>query len=840
MKRHWMFILGALAAVGCSEATQDSDGPVASQLAKAVDEPVCEEPYSGRLFADVNLLDDTGVGEYAYRADEEESSIELDLFDADGAELGRIAYAFDLDVATGTTTSSLTYERDGEVVARQSSTGRQAPGAFYIETLHELGERRAYLWTVIDPELGARQIHLGVPTDAAVGGDVIDSKFGRVRVLEAMNQGVQLDEASIEAWLNETEAMAFEDSEDYRRLVMSFRDASWVDALEAQLARCHVSATGDAWAEFGSLGGALKCDKGFDPYKSGITFACILGAADAGYQVTGAVLGVTAATLSGPAIAGTFVVATVAALVASSLIEKYVKANKHAFVGGALAFGNVLIEGKPEINQAAGEFFLSGGGKGGGSKGDPHLYSLDGAAFDVQAGGEFVLTRGPAASGFEVQARQEPLSGAICPSVTYNTAVAARVGSSTLEIRATSNFGADSPLWVDGEPVRSVGGFLALDGGIATVRDDELTVYWHTGEGMVARPRGVYVDIELYVPPAQFGRVEGLLGDADGRLDNDLAPRGRAPLGPVVSLPDFQTDFRDSWRVRDGESLFVYEADLGVGSFDTPGPDSPLTIALLPDDVREEAERACAEVQALVAFEDCVLDVGCSGDAGYVDSHLGRPDAERVAIAAFQDLAGWLDVGPSKGGWVASEDGQSIAMTSGGFRKLIVSPDDFDAFKLETVMSVGVTASGNYAGFAFGHQAPGPDAAGEDALTWETYLIMWGGGESAGEGKEGLTLSRLDGFIDGGVQGEVFFDLLETPEHTILATNYADDAPWSPQTSYAVTLDVTETGVTLFVDGEIALSYAFEASDASPSGAVGFWANGQSELMYSEVLIAPQ
>src|SRR5262249_5188264 len=84
--------------------------------------------------------------------------------------------------------------------------------------------------------------------------------------------------------------------------------------------------------------------------------------------------------------------------------------------------------------------------------GEPHILTLDGAEYDFQAVGEFVLSRG--ADGFEVRVRQVRLKGL---DVAVNPAVALRAGDHRIAIYAHAFDGVAtnvSRVYVDGAPVR--------------------------------------------------------------------------------------------------------------------------------------------------------------------------------------------------------------------------------------------------------------------------------------------------------------------------------------------------------------------------------------------------
>src|SRR5262249_55037726 len=113
---------------------------------------------------------------------------------------------------------------------------------------------------------------------------------------------------------------------------------------------------------------------------------------------------------------------------------------------------------------------LEGDGDDGGSTGEPHIVTFDGAQYAFQMAGEFVLAR--ASDGFEVQTRQEKLKDM---DVSVNTAAAIRVGSHRIAFYAhdfNSVPTSVSRLYVDGKPARASDSGLKVGGATVTARGD--------------------------------------------------------------------------------------------------------------------------------------------------------------------------------------------------------------------------------------------------------------------------------------------------------------------------------------------------------------------------------
>ncbi len=186
---------------------------------------------------------------------------------------------------------------------------------------------------------------------------------------------------------------------------------------------------------------------------------------------------------------------------------------------------------------------------------DPHMQSADGVKFNFQAAGEFHLAQS-AGRDIDIQVR---LSGyGSQRNVTMVTAMAARGG----DARITFDPARDTLIAINGEPVGIQKGMLnAIEhpSGIYLIRQHEnyyraalpgntLLTVWDYGD---------MLNIEVTSVPALIG----LGGSNDGDPANDFTPRGGAAL-PVddgrLTYEQLYTQFGDSWRVTDEDSLFDY------------------------------------------------------------------------------------------------------------------------------------------------------------------------------------------------------------------------------------------------------------------------------------------
>jgi hypothetical protein len=296
----------------------------------------------------------------------------------------------------------------------------------------------------------------------------------------------------------------------------------------------------------------------------------------------------------------------------------------------------------------------------GGSYGDPHVVSFDGASFGFQGAGDYVLAESTT-DDFAVQARYTRLPTSASAAVSFNRGAAARVGDSVIAFGDDTTSSRRDPqvAWLDGEPLELVPGTTDLPGGVVlTVNDTRgAIVRWPDGTELAAG-RWVGDNVFLTLAESRWGEVRGLLGNADRDPTNDLTARD----GTVVRSPNDRDQlyevFGQSWRVEGAASFFrsVIPDDLALPIV----PPEVAAVSALSDAARAAAEAICL-AQGLrpgAGLEQCILDVGFTGEASFAEDAavvanrlrqtvgldaLGAPVEDTTTIQLGQSVTGSLD-----------------------------------------------------------------------------------------------------------------------------------------------------------------------------------------------------
>ena len=193
--------------------------------------------------------------------------------------------------------------------------------------------------------------------------------------------------------------------------------------------------------------------------------------------------------------------------------------------------------------------------------GDPHFTTYDGRHYNMQAVGDFELTRSTVAGDtFDVDIRTRPSQNHGVP-VSLISEVGADLGDHRVTFDVDRAKAGDSFVWIDGRPASlSVDNpFLILDGGsIIELSPTDYRVIWNTGEILDVTNHGYYLNVASSLSLADGpGSVEGLLGSASGQNSDFRLPDG-AILDPKLSPSDLDGVFADAWRVTDATSLLDY------------------------------------------------------------------------------------------------------------------------------------------------------------------------------------------------------------------------------------------------------------------------------------------
>jgi RHS repeat-associated protein len=253
------------------------------------------------------------------------------------------------------------------------------------------------------------------------------------------------------------------------------------------------------------------------------------------------------------------------------------------------------------------------------SVGDTHLRTGDATHVDFQAAGEFLALASPDGK-LAIQARQEPVLGGT--AITFNTAVAANVDGDRVGVYAKE----PSFLVVNGLAVNAPdlaeqlphGGTLERHGGMVSIG-------WTDGSRLTITRVVDTLDYGFGPGSGVGATLRGLLGSADGSPANDLTGRDGRVLDrsdPAFATKLYQ-QFGNSWRISQAESLFQYQPGESTATFTRLDiPSAAATVGSLSSSVRANAEAVCRAVgvQAEPALDDCILDVGMTGDPAFAAS----------------------------------------------------------------------------------------------------------------------------------------------------------------------------------------------------------------------------
>lgn len=271
------------------------------------------------------------------------------------------------------------------------------------------------------------------------------------------------------------------------------------------------------------------------------------------------------------------------------------------------------------------------------SYGDPHLNSFDKATYSFQTVGEFVLSKSNKGH-FEVQTRQKPQSD----NFSLNTAVAMNVGGDRLCYYAEDkpDFN-NTPFRLEGQPIQLQGRTYFLPhGGTIRLEGRNYIVSWPTGETVImdSRMSGTMqlANITVQIFACDRGDFEGLLGNANGDMNDDFNTRNATGFRPVYAsfstfgntnlargseiaekeyLAFLAKDFAEEWRVNDLTTLFDYNMGRSTLSFtDRSFPRVHYTLNDLDMGRQTNARRRCEQMG--VTPEEMR---GCIFDNGFLD-----------------------------------------------------------------------------------------------------------------------------------------------------------------------------------------------------------------------------
>jgi len=344
--------------------------------------------------------------------------------------------------------------------------------------------------------------------------------------------------------------------------------------------------------------------------------------------------------------------------------------------------------------------------------GDVHLQTFDQKDYDFQTVGEFILFKS-LIDDFQVQTRQKAWNNST--TVSVNTAFATKIGGHNVvfdtelpvgqELKIdgrTYTLPSDKPIDIGNVQIQHLGNQYTftnagLDGDISTSDDNDiLTVHDH----------GSYIDIGSDIANHRSGRIQGLLGNADGVSTNDFALRNGIDLGPNPTVQTIHTTYADSWRITQEESLF------GTKTFaDKSFPANYVSLQTLARQNPQGVANAFAKAREFGIAEGAflngaVFDFVVTGDERFLKG------AKQAADFVLQDDNGVIQLGGIKGSKWNDVNGNGIWDT--GERALAgwtiyidsVTNGQLDPWEISTVTN----ADGKY---TFSNLGPGEYAIRE-------------------------------------------------------------------------------------------------------------------------------
>ncbi len=267
---------------------------------------------------------------------------------------------------------------------------------------------------------------------------------------------------------------------------------------------------------------------------------------------------------------------------------------------------------------------------GGKTFNDPRIVTIDKQYHDFQAAGEFTLIESTTGD-LKIQVRQQPIGNNPRSNVSDNTAVATVLGGKRIGIYK------DQGLLIDGQPTQIANDdALAIGEGRIYREGNTYTVVYPTGDQLVAKV-GSRVNVEVYLKDEREGKVKGLLGNFNKNPKDDLAKRDGTVIPEPVSPSQLYSEYTDSWRVNQAESLFDYKPGENTNTFTLQNyPRQKVKISdLTPADVAKAEQLIGDRIKNPTTREAAIIDLVLTDfDPDILEEALNAPDPDSVLAIA--------------------------------------------------------------------------------------------------------------------------------------------------------------------------------------------------------------
>lgn len=275
--------------------------------------------------------------------------------------------------------------------------------------------------------------------------------------------------------------------------------------------------------------------------------------------------------------------------------------------------------------------------------GEPHFITVDGLAYDYQGVGEYyAVVHNSKPDFFAVQARFEKA----VTNASMATSCAMKVAEDVVEVTKAGI------VYVNKEAANiPISGPLNLEGGGRIFKEDRKTiVVWPENQIQV---HVVGTTIRVYLEESYQDEISGLLGNFDGKQDNDLIAQDGTSISFDPTFEELYETYGDSWRITQEESLFNYKEGENTETYtDLDFPEKIVRVEDIPSteyiDIKEQVEDAGIDDPVLI--EELILDIYLTGDQSFIDDYLAIEGVRKEVTDIDETISPTVDFNTDNSG----------------------------------------------------------------------------------------------------------------------------------------------------------------------------------------------